>query len=130
MGQIPSTENKAAKTTDQIIHFAIYEVAINAAETAIITQVPFLGLPIIKPITHALLNYIGGFFYEALARFTVVTIIDIQTAAERAAYIRAEGALRAAQLSGDKNVIDNATIEFKKALGSLIHFDGSYTPRK
>lgn len=128
MGDTPSTSNTAAKTADEIIHFAIFQVALTAAETAIIAQVAFLGWPIIKNILEWVLGFIGGFIYANLADFATLQIIDFQTGSERTAYANAEAKLRQAHLSGDQNALDQATAEFKKTLASLIHFDGSATP--
>lgn len=127
MGAIPSTVNEPAKTADEIIHVAIFDIALNAALAAMISQFPWLGFVGIVTAVKWVLNWIGGIIYNQLANFVTFQVISIQTEAERSAYGKAEATLRAAHLSGDTDAISKATIEFRKTLASLIHFDGSYS---
>lgn len=128
MGDTPTTVNQPAQTADQIIHAAIFGFAMVAAENDLIAQLPFLGFPVVKTIFFGAMNWFGNYIYLALAKVATFNLIDLQTGAERQAYAKAEGALRKAELSGDKNALTQATIDFKKALASVVHYDGSASP--
>ena len=123
----PTTINPPAQTVDGIISEAIYSAALPAAETALIAQFPFLGFPVVKPIFEAVLKYIAGIIFTQLANGGTKIVITIQTDKEKAVYSAAEGALRAAQLSGNPAQLKQATEAFKVAVQNLIHFDGGIT---
>jgi hypothetical protein len=123
MAQGPT--NQAVKTADSIIHSAIYDVAVSAAESAVIAEVPFLGLPVVKQIFGAALNYFAGIVYTYLAQAATIQIITLQTDAEKNAYAKAELELRTAHLTGNQDAINKATDDFKKALTNIVHFDGA-----
>lgn len=124
----PTPTNSAAQTVDEIIQLAIFDVALKAAEAAIIADLPFLGLPIIDPIFLFFMEQIGGVLYKQIALGTTFIVIDIQVGLEKSAYTQAEAALRAAHLTGNQDAIQNATASFKSAFQKLFHYDGSYSP--
>lgn len=121
---IAPPEDKPAETADAIIHAAVFDVALKEAKAAIIAQYPGLALPVLQTLLSMALNWVGTFIYTALARLVTFTIIDLQTGAEKDAYLKAEGALRTAHLSGDAHAIDQAVQDYKAALARIIHFDG------
>lgn len=127
MGAVPTPVNETANTVNGIISFTVFDVAVRAFQTYAKAQVPFLNLPIVSSIFSYLMNIVGGWFYAYFSQFATFTIIDWQTGSERDAYTRAEGVLRQAHLSGDKNAIDQATKQFRTAFESLVHWDGSST---
>lgn len=125
MGTNPSPVNTVAQTVDEIIYGAVYGVAVNAFEAFAIYELPFLGLPGIKQLFQLIVDTIAGYIYHYFAQVVTFSIIDLQTTLEKNAYTKAEADLRLAHLSGDPHAISAATLEFKKTLASLIHFDGS-----
>lgn len=116
--------DKAAQTADDIIHAAVFDVAVKEAKAAIITQYPGLAIPVVQTLLTMALNWVGTFIYTALARLVTFSIIDLQTGSEKDAYLKAEGALRAAHLSGDANALNQAVTDYKAALARIVHFDG------
>lgn len=127
MGETPATENKTAKTVDQIIQFALYDLALGAFKTYACAQLPWLKLPVVNQIFNLIVDAIVKPFYEMLAENSTMIVINIQTDEEKATYAKAEAALRAAHLSGNDAQIQAASVNFKSALANLVHFDGSYS---
>jgi hypothetical protein len=125
MGSTPTTTNTATHTVDQIIQAAIFDVALNALQTYLYAQLPWLGFPIIKQVFGAFLNWVAGYIYTYLTQVANFTVIDLQTDQEKASYDAAVTQLKSAQSSGDPNALQKAKDQFKSTLGNLIHFDGS-----
>lgn len=126
MGSVPTPTNSTAQTVNSIIQGCIFDVALNALKTYAIAQVPFLGWPLIKQLFGWMLNKIGEFIYNYLATVATFTIIDSQVNAELKAHREAAIAVVTAALEAkDENAIKKAKDDFKAALGSLIHWDGS-----
>lgn len=125
MGDVPTPVNEPAVIVNGIIQFAIYDVAVNALQVAAIAELPWLGWPVIKQLFGLLLNTIAGYIYKYLAQAATFEIIDLQTEAEQSAYAAAVGKLQTAISTGDQDATTQGIDEFKKSLGSLIHFDGS-----
>lgn len=128
MSDTPTTVNGPAETANKIIHAAIFDVALEGAEKGMIANLPFLGFPFINTIFKAVFTWIANYIYSYLSRLATFSVIDIQIGTEKTAYTTAEKDLRAAELSGDKNALTQATVEFRAALGPLIHYDGSASP--
>lgn len=128
MSDVPTTTNQAAQATSDIIDVAEYDAATPAVIAALVAVFPFLGWPIIGPIFTAIYNYFAKDLYTEFKFVGIKIVIRIQTDIEKSTYSNAEGALRAAQLTGDPIKIKEATDAFKKAAQSLIHFDGSADP--
>lgn len=124
----PSTVNTPAKTAAQVINFAVFQLGIKTVKAKMVAAFPFLAWPVISQVVDILLNWIGVLMYENSANFVTFTIINFQTAAQKNAYIKAEGELRKAELSGNPEVFDEATKKFKSALADVVHWNGSYTP--
>lgn len=127
MGTTPSTTNSAAKTVDEIIQVAIYDVAVAAFKAFAVAEAPWLKLPIISQLFSLIVDSFAGSLYKFLAQSATFEIIDLQTDSELNAYTKAEAALRAVHLTGNEAAINAAAINFKTTLASLIHFDGSAT---
>lgn len=117
--------NGPVKTVNQIINDAVYDLALQAAETAMVAEYPWLAYPILNKLLDMLLRYFAAKLYVALAHAATFAIIDFQTTQEKQAFAKAEEALRAAHQSGDPNALNAATIDFKSALSRIIHYDGS-----
>lgn len=124
----PETTNTTAAAANDVIHSLIFGAAVDAAETAIISDVPFLGLPIIKQLMGGIIQLIAGFIYKYLALSVTFTIIDAQTSAEAYAANTAATGLKTAISGGDQDAINQATDQFKDAFGKLVHLDGSAPP--
>lgn len=108
---------------DDAISKLIKNVVLKAVIAALISAVPFLGIPGINLITTWLVMKIGGLVIETLQKFIDFKIIDWKTDAENAAYQNAVAALKAAQATGDANATEKAKADFKSTLSKLIHFD-------
>jgi hypothetical protein len=125
MGSTPQTVNGVLQTVDAIMHAAIYDVALNAAFSALVAQVPFFGFPIVSIITKYLMSWMTGYFYDPLSKIVDNMIIDGQVSAEQKAVQQATTQLKQAQASGDADALAKAKAAFKQSLGNLIHSDGS-----
>lgn len=128
MGDSPTTTNKTATFADQVIHAAIFDVAVKAAEVELIASFPILGAPIIKQLDESLLNIVADAIYQTLAKSVTFVIIDAEVSIEAAAANKAEQNLKTALEGNDANAINQATSDFENAFGNLVHFDGSATP--
>lgn len=128
MADAPTTTNQTATVVNQIIHDAIFDVAVQAAETAATAEFPFLGAPVVKQIFDAVVNYVAGKIYSALAQTATFTVIDVQVSQEDSAVNKAVASLNATVNSNDQAAIQKANEDFKNAIASLIHYDGSAHP--
>jgi hypothetical protein len=128
MTTAPTGTNQTALTADQIIQFAMYQVAETAAEAALTAAYPFLADPVVKQLFDLAMDEITKVLYQNLAMFVTFQIIESQVSSEDNAYSNAEGALRAAMLAGDQNAIQSASTNFNSTLSKLLHFDGYVDP--
>jgi hypothetical protein len=103
----------------------IFDVALSALKTFAVTELPWLGLPLINPLFNLLVNWIGGYFYTFLSQIADLEVVTIQTTIEATNYTQAIAALQAAYTSGDPTSIATSTTSVKSALAALIHFDVS-----
>lgn len=117
--------SKATDAADKIIHAAIYDVALMAAEKAAIAEAPFLGLPVIRQVFHYLLMQMADLIYPQLDNMVDFKIIDTEVGHELITYNAAKDRLRMAVLptqgEPDAAEIENAKADFKKRLADLIH---------
>lgn len=113
----------SAADTANTVARGIVSIGVSAAKTAIIAEVPFLGLPVINTIFNAAINYVAGFIADALATSAVFTVIDVQTGAELGAFQGATTDLQNSIQKGDPDEIEKSRAAFKASLGRLIHFD-------
>lgn len=127
MGNVPTTVNGTAETINGVLK-TVVGTGVDAARAAAVAEVPILGAPIISTLFGALLGWLSGYLYKALANYSTFLVIDMQTGNELDHFNQAAAALKAAQSGGDSNAIDQARLDFKNKLASLIHFDGSATP--
>jgi hypothetical protein len=128
MADAPTTNNAAATVANDVLHGLIFDVAVSAAEAAIVAEAPFMANPVLQFIEDEVIKYVAGKIYEALAKGATFAIIDAQTSAEAAAANAATSALKSALTTGDQNAIDKATQDFTSAFGKLVHLDGSASP--
>lgn len=127
MGEVPTTVNKTLGAAEDIINSGIMSV-MAPITIQLISSVPQLSFLKIWPLSWFLsliVNKIFSYLNVALQIVGVKLIITIQTDAERSAYQKSEGELRAALLSGDKDAIEKARLASNNAIDNLIHYDGS-----
>lgn len=125
MADSPSTTNQTATLADKAIHALIFDVAVKAAEAAIIAEAPFMANPVLNFVDDEVLKYVAGKIYTALALGVTFNIIDAQTSAEAKAASDAAAVLKDALKGGSQDAIDKASDNFKNAFSHLVHFDGS-----
>jgi hypothetical protein len=140
MGDAPSTTNSAAQAVDSALKSIINDVVISAAKAAAVAAAPWLAWPVVSQLFDALLGWIGGYVYTAMAEWSTIGVIDVQTWIEKSDYQTALTQLKAARdeavqnlqaagKAGDQNAINAAKQKFKDAFQSLVHWDGSATPK-
>lgn len=117
-------DNQTANAADTVIQRLIFDVALQAAMAAAIADSPWLGLPVIKQLLSSLLQVVAGYIYKALAVHVSFAIINAQTLAEQKDFEASTSALAEAFKKGDDNEIQVATDNVKRALRSLIGWDG------
>lgn len=122
MTEIPAPVNKEVDNINQILHVAIYDAAETAARVALATQFPWTTWPIISSFVNIILDVFAGSIYSYLSRVSNFAIIDAQKGNEAKALDKAAQSLKAAQGTADEQAAQD---EFDKALGRLIHYDGS-----
>jgi len=100
----------------------IFDEAVGAAGNAIVAAVPFLALPVIKFVFKFIFGKVSSFIYGELSKRLAVLVINAKVEAERKAYERAEGELKAmlAKDAVDPEEEKRVTDEFKKRLADLI----------
>ena len=99
-----------------------------AAEAAIISAVPWLGLPGLKQLLQWLLSYITQYFYAQVSFAVTKIIIDLQVSSEVSKTQVAIDNLNQAIDQGNTAAQDQATKDLSDALISLVHYDGSHSP--
>lgn len=124
----PTTVNPVASVVNSVLKKAIEDVGETAAESALIADFPWLGLPVVKQIFEYGLGIVGKYFYEQAAFAATKIIIDVQTKLEASSAQSAFENLRMAVASGDANAIQLASDDLDKAYANLIHYDGSASP--
>ena len=124
MASEPTTTDSTASIVSQTVT-DIFGAAVTAAETAIIADQPWLGLPVIKQLWEALFSYIVGKISGALGTAAGFLVIDLQTYTEVTNAASAIQALQAAQTSGDSNAITQARAQADAAAAALLHYNGS-----
>lgn len=127
MGDTPTTVNEAATIANKILRTCV-DGFIIVVDSALMTQAPWLKLPIVSQIYHFILNKLGDKLYEFFGTGTTFLIIDFQTVQEKNNYMVAIALLQEAQKSGDSDAIIKARKEAVDALGKLIRWDGSANP--
>lgn len=127
MGQVPTTINKSLGEVESVINEALMSGAAPVA-IRLISAIPQLSWLNIWPIS-SIFSYIVNFVFQKMSVFFQVLgirlVINIQTAEEQSVYLKAEGELRAAMLTGDPNAIAKAKQAANDAINSLVHYDGS-----
>jgi hypothetical protein len=127
MGETPKTENGLANAINEGIVLGGGAV-VQIAESLIIADVPFLGLPIIRQLWQAVLGFIAGYIEKALETGATFAVIDTQTAIEESNLSTALQNLIAAEKKGDPVELQAAIQAYAQAQSSLVHSDGSATP--
>lgn len=123
----PTPINQTATVINSAIKAAI-DGGSRAVEAAIITDVPWLGLPVVKQLLEYALGFFENYLYTNAANAATSIVIDLQTSQEKSATKAAfQGVIDAVQ-TGDQGVIQKASDALDNAFAKLIHSDGSATP--
>ena len=134
MADSPSpTTNAAAQSFDNILSSIALQKMVPAVEllanTSIEAAVPFLASPVVKQVTEFVedeaIKEIATLLLQQMVALGVKIIITVQTDEEKATYSTAEGALRAALLTGDPVKIAIAKKGMDDAADGVIAYDGS-----
>ena len=127
MGAVPTTVNKTLGTAETIINDVVMK-GLDPVTVQLVTAIPALSFLKIWPLS-ALFQLLVDWIYKGLSYVMQVTgvklVVTIQTTEEQGAYLHAEGALRAALLTGDSNAISKAKQDMDSAIDALVHYDGS-----
>lgn len=117
----------ATDTADSIIKYAIYEIALKAAESAAIAQVPWLAMPVVNQIFTLIMGKFADLIFTALDQAVIFSIINIETAEQRQAYD--DSVVKLHQVvdvfsypsqEARNAAVQDATLEFKNRLANLI----------
>jgi hypothetical protein len=114
----------------------VMDVIIASAKAAAMTEAPWLAWPVFSQLFEALLRWMGTLFFQAVAEWSTIESVDVQTWIEKKdyqtaltnlklAHDEALQKLKQAGKAGDSNAILTAKQNFKKAFQSLVHWDGS-----
>lgn len=123
--RMPDPVNKTLKTVDDLINFGAFKVTVPMTQAVIKYYIPCLNWPVLSTVFDYFFTYFfTKYAYTPGIDYTNAVVIKLQTDSQRSAYQNAEGALRAASLSGDQNAINAASTKFDSTAYNLIHFDG------
>ncbi len=128
MGNDPATLNEAASAVNQVLKTIIEGAGTTALEDALITESPWLGLPVIKQVFEFILDKVSNMIYQDAADAATKLIIDVQVNLEKSQVLGAFQNLQMAIASGDKNAIDQMSKDLDQVYARLIHSDGSASP--
>lgn len=128
MTTTPTTNNTDANAVNAIIG-GLGGTIVSVVEDAIITDAPFLGFPLVKPIWEALFSWIASYFIKAAENGATFAVIDHQVGVEESAVSKALLNLILAEKGGDPSAIKSAIQAYADAQSALIHSDGSATPQ-
>jgi hypothetical protein len=120
----PTTTNPTATVINTGIKLAGGTI-VSVVEALICADVPWLALPIIKPLWQAVLNWIAGYYIKAAENGATFAVIDRQVKTEETALSDALSALIDAEVSNDPIKIKKAIQDYAAAHALLIHDDGS-----
>lgn len=123
-------KTKEQNTLESIIHSVVFDVALKAAFTRIISLVPFLGFPVISPVFIFVTTKLASILYEEIALLVQFKLIDFQTESHNNHYQEAVKQLQT-QLNfpkehwpteKDREVeVEKAKAEFKRTLHDLVY---------
>lgn len=125
MTDSPVPTNPITDVVDKLIQGIVFGMGVNAAIISAVAAMPWLGLPIISTLFSYAVNKVATMIYSVIEPQVAFQIINFQTDAEKTAYDNAVAALTSAHLKGDPTSVQQATIDFKKKLASLVRFDGA-----
>lgn len=124
----PATINQLATTINGVLKDLITGGGASVVEASLITQYPFLGLPIIRQLFEWVVGLVAGDIYEQAAMAATKIVIDVQVDLEVSKTSDAFKSLQMAIASGDPGAIQKASSDLNDAYSSLIHSDGSASP--
>lgn len=109
---------------ESLLKQAIFDYAKKAIINAIVAKLPFLGASFFSPIVGWVVGWILNLVYEHVYRAISFALVDMQVAAQKAAYdeatVRLQEALMKEQAT-DKE-IEDAKQKFKDSFRDLIKF--------
>lgn len=109
-------------TPEEILKSLIREFLVKRAITKLVAALPFLGLPVLNPLTAYLVGKLFEVIYDEVAMIVALTKIEIDVSHDRDAYVKATEELKKQLESQDEESIRIAKEEFKRRLGDLIKF--------
>ena len=123
----PATVNETATLVNKAIKAAM-DGGSSAVLALIVTDVPWLGLPVIRQILAYVLSYFEGYLFTAAANAATSIVIDLQVEHEASKTKDAFQGVVDAVKSGDQQAIEKSSSALDDAFSSLIHSDGSASP--
>lgn len=131
----PTITNPAATAVNTVVNDAV-QAAENVidmeAETALDAAAPIFALPVIKPVTDAVIeevvSLIGKQVSIGLQEVGTFIVIDTQVSGEKSGVSQALANLMIAEKSGDPNAIKIAFQAYADDNSLLVHDDGSAPP--
>lgn len=122
----PTPVNKTANTINTGIKIT-GDTLVNVVEALIISDVPFLGMPVINQLFNALINWLSGYIIRAAETGATFAVIDLQVDHEVSQMAKVTTGVIAAEKTGDADAIKAAIKAYADAHSALIHDDGSAT---
>lgn len=120
----PTTTNNTAQEANKLVS-ALSNAGVQAVEALIITDVPWLGWPVVKQFWEIPFAWVAGYFTKAAQNGVTFAIIDVQVGSEETGMSAALAAVVAAEKTGDAAKIKAAIQAYANAQSALIHDDGS-----
>lgn len=119
----------ARETIEQLVKKMIFDVALKAAITRIVSAAPFLAWPVVNPVFVFAITKLAEKLYAEMALVVDFAVIDFRTDQERRAYEAAVAELRRVAQppqGGTPNAeeIERARQELERRLADLIRLPG------
>lgn len=102
--------------SDKRVRDLIFETVMAAVIQGVSAAIPFFRLPVVSTIFSFVVMKIATLIYEELSRYAVFSLIDLQVAKEKDAYLAAVIKLKQAK----PEEVQNAEEDFKRTLSRLI----------
>jgi hypothetical protein len=101
--------------------------ALTLAENLLITDQPWLGLPVIKQIWESILGFYFGYVQKALGTQAGIFVINDQISVEENNFNLAKAMLSQAQAGGNTDAISKARANMDSAAMALANYNGNVT---
>lgn len=116
--------NQGAQDVVDIIE-NLTQVGEDAAEAAIIAEVPVMGTPVLKQVWEAIFDWIVKFIMKPVASLGGRVLISAEEYLALRKAASAQVALDQAKKTGDSNAISKASSEVDQAVASVVHYVGA-----